>query len=206
MANRSPSRRLQRRVRVSVAVLILALATAATVFALLSQSVTWLSSSAAFTLLCAFVSTRIVYSELVQNRRDSAADRARQADSYRKFFTERARENVSFADAMARRIASRERSIGELEGTIRLAEKRATIAEGQVKSEKERADEAHELLASLQRQLEITDPDLVDELAVWEGAVWEGAELDTVIDLLHWEGRVIAKHDDAVEADKKKQA
>jgi len=201
MAIRSSSRRLQRRVRVTVAVFILMLATAVTIPALVSQSATWLSVSAVFTLLCGFLATRIVYSEMLQNRRDNAADRAHQADSNRTFFAERAKENVSFANAMARRVASCERSIGELEGTIRLAEKRATVAENRVKTETRRADEANELLGSLQRQLQITDPELIDELAVWEGA-----ELDTVIDLLHWEENVIARNDFVVSRDKKKQA
>lgn len=198
MAKRSPSRRSQRRLRVTVAAFLLMSAIAIAVLAVLIHTMTWLTVSTVVALVFGIAATRIVYSEMVQDRRETAADRARQADGYRLLFVARARENVGFAEAMARRIAQRDRSIGELEGTIRLAEKRATIAEKRAKSETLRADDATELLSNLQRQLQISDPELIDELAVWEGA-----ELDTVIDLLHWEEGVIAKQGDAVSRDKK---
>lgn len=173
-------------------------ATSIAVPAVLIHTMIWLMASTLVALLFGIAATRIVYSEMVQDRRETAADRARQADAYRLLFAARANENVSFAEAMARRIAQRNRTIGELEGTIRLAEKRATIAEKRAKSETLRADDATEMLANLQSQLQISDPELIDELAVWEGA-----ELDTVIDLLHWEEGVVAKQTSASARDKK---
>lgn len=201
MVKSSSSRRSHRRLRVTVAALLLASATAVTVPALMIRTTLLLSVAAVVSLVLGIIATRIVYTDMVNTRRETAAVRARQADAYRLLFAERARENVSFAEAMARRIVRREKTIGELEGTIRLAERRADIAEKTVKVERLRADEATELLSNLQRQLEISDPELVDELAVWEGA-----ELDTVIDLLHWEERVMARQDEASERNVKKQA
>lgn len=198
MAKRSPTRRGRRRLRVTVAAVLLTSATAITVAAMLIQTTTWLMAAAAVALVCGFAATRIVHTEMLQNRRDNAAARARQANAYRQLFAERAQENVAFAGAMAGRVARRDRTIGELEGTIRLADRRADLAEKTVKAERLRADDAAELLSNLQRRLEISDPELIDELAVWEGA-----ELDTVIDLLHWEERVIATQSDAAAHDEK---
>lgn len=200
MAKSSSSRRSHRRLRVTVAALILAAATAVTVPALVTQSVLWLTVAAVVALVCGVVATRIVYTDMVHTRRETAADRARQADAYRLLFAERARENVDFADSMAKKVASRDRTIGELEGTIRLAEKRADVAETRAKKETLRADDATLQLSNLQRQLQISDPELIDDLAAWEGT-----DLDTVIDLMSWEEKVIAKGDDVV-LEEQKQA
>ncbi len=84
---------------------------------------------------------------------------------------------------MTDRLAARDKSIQELEGTIVLAEARAIEAETRVKREARRANEAQELVAQLQEQLEVRRAEQADELASWEG--WDEAE--TVVDLLAWE-------------------
>lgn len=198
MAKSSSSRRSHRRLRVTVAALLLAAATVVTVPALVIQSTLWLTAAAVVALVCGVIATRIVYTDMLQDRREIAVDRARQADAYRILFTERAKENVSFADSMAKKVAGRDRTIGELEGTIRLAEKRADIAETRAKTETLRADEATMQLSNLQRQFQVSDPELIDDLAAWEGA-----ELDTVIDLMNWEEKVTAKNDESFVSEQK---
>ena len=167
---------------------LLALATLVVVLALPTQSPVWLSFSSVFALLCGATAARIVYSELLQSRREAAADRAAQAQAYRTMFQERAAEHAEFTTAMTERLASRDKSIQELESTIVLAEARAIEAETRVKRESRRANEAQELVAQLQEQLEIRKAEQADELATWEG--WDGAMADTVVDLLAWEEKV----------------
>ena len=186
---RTPSRRRQRSVRVTVAVALLGLATLAVVLALPGQSPVWLSCSSVFALLCGAAASRIIYTELLQSRQEAAADRAGQAQAYRTMFQERAAEHAEFTSAMTERLAAREKSIRELESTIVLAETRAIEAETRVKRESRRANEAQELIAQLQEQLEVRKAEQADELAVWEG--WdESTDLETVVDLLAWEEKV----------------
>ena len=209
MATSSPNRRRQRSVRVTVAVALLAVATLVVVLALPTQSAGWLSASSVFALLCGFAAARIVYNELLQSRREAAIDRAAQTQAYRSMFSERAEEHAEFTTAMTERLASRDRSIRELEGTVVLAEKRAMEAEARVKRESRRANEATELVAELQQALEIHKAEEADGLATWEG--WEGVmqfddEADTVVDLLAWDEKVNAGAAAADETPQKKHA
>ncbi len=205
MATSSPNRRRQRSVRVTVAVALLSAATVAVLAALPTQSPAWLSVSSVFALVCGFAATRIVYNELLQSRREAALDRASQAQAYRSMFSERAVEHAEFTTAMTDRLASRDRSIRELEGTIVLAEKRAMEAETRVKRESRRANEALELVEALQEQLEIRKAEEADELATWDG--WQGSmEAETVVDLLAWEDKVNAGSQAAEAAADRKHA
>lgn len=201
MANRSPSRRRQRRTRVTVAVGILAVATAVAVPALLVQSVIWLSVAVVVTLVGGISATRIVYTEMLQDRRENAVERARLADANRASSVALSRDNTAFAEAMSRKVKGRDKSINELEGTIRLAEKRASIAEHRARHEVANAKEANLALAELQQRVQDAKAELIDELAEWEGA-----ELETVIDLMSWEERVITKAEIASLAKQKKRA
>ncbi len=201
MANRSPSRRRQRRIRVTVAAGILAVATAVAVSALLIQSALWLSVAVVVTLVGGISATRIVYTEMLQDRRTNALERARLADTHRTASITHSKENTAFAEAMVRKVKGRDRSINELEGTIRLAEKRASIAEHRARHEAANAKEANFALAELQQRVQDAKAELIDELAEWEGA-----ELDTVIDLMSWEERVMTKAEIAKLANEKKRA
>lgn len=201
MANRSPSRRRQRRVRVTVAAGILAVATAVAVPALLIQSTIWLSVAVIVTLVGGISATRIVYTEMLQDRRINALERARLADAHRTASIAHSKENTAFAEVMVRKVKGRDRSISELEGTIRLAEKRASIAEHRAHNEAANAKEANLALAELQQRVQDAKAELIDELAEWEGA-----ELDTVVDLMSWEERVMTKAELAKLAKEKKRA
>lgn len=189
---RTPARRRQRSVRVTVAVALLALATLVVVLALPTQSPVWLSFSSVFALVCGALASRIVYTELLQSRQEAAADRAAQAQAYKLMFSERAAEHAEFTSAMTERLAASDKSIQELESTIVLAEARAIEAETRVKRESRRANEAQELVAELQEQLEIRKAEQADELASWEG--WDA---ETVVNLLAWEEKVQAAAGDA---------
>ncbi len=191
MSAPSPSRRRQRSVRVTVAAALVGLATVVVVLALPTQSPLWLSFSSVFALVAGGLAARIVYTELLQSRREAAADRAAQAQAYKTMFSERAAEHAEFTSAMTERLAASDKSINELEGTIVLAEARAIEAETRVKRESRRANDAQELVAQLQEQLEIRRAEQADELASWEG--WDA---ETVVDLLAWEEKAGAAKDE----------
>jgi Skp family chaperone for outer membrane proteins len=186
MATTSPNRRRQRSVRVTVATALLGLAALVVVLALPTQSPVLLSISSVFALLCGAAASRIVYSELLQSRREAAADRAAQAQAYKSMFSERAAEHAEFTTAMTERLAGRDREVRELESTIVLAEQRAIEAEARVLRESRRANQAQERVVELQQALEIRKAQESDELAAWDG------DLETVVDLLAWEDKVSA--------------
>jgi hypothetical protein len=169
-----PGRRRQRSVRVTVAVCLLGLATAVVLLALPTQSPLWLSVAAVLALACGWTAARIVYSELVQSRREAALDRAAQAQAYRSMFAERATEHAAFTTSMTDRLIRRDREYAELESALVAAQARAIAAEARVQRESRRANDAaervQELVArvdDLEEALAIRHAEEVDELASW---------------------------------------
>lgn len=178
--------------RVTVAVALLSLATVVVLLALPTQSPVLLSAAAVAALVCGWAAARIVYTELAQSRREAATDRAAQAQAYKSMFSQRAAEHAEFTTTMTDRLVRRDRDVEELEATIVLAEKRAMEAESRVKREARRANEAQEKISELQNrfsELEERATQDADELATWGADL--GAELDTVVDLLAWEEKVV---------------
>ncbi len=171
-----PARRRQRSVRVSVAVLLLGLATVLVLVALPTQSPAWLSVAAVVALGCGWAAARIVYTEVVQSRRDAAADRAGQAQAYRSMYAERASEHAEFTTVMTDRLTRRDREVADLTTAVEQATRRAADAEA-------RAAELVERVAELEAER-------ADELAVWEPSDPGAAAHDTVADLVAWEERV----------------
>jgi vacuolar-type H+-ATPase subunit I/STV1 len=175
-----------------VAAALLGLAGLAVVLALPTQSPVWLSVSSVLALLCGATASRIIYSELLQSRRDAAADRAEQAQAYKSMFTERAQEHAEFTTAITERLAGREHDIEELEGSLVKAEKRAIEAEARVLRESRRANQAQDTIAELREAIEIRKAEEADQLASWDAALHLEGTLDTVVDLLAWEDKVNA--------------
>ena len=172
-----PARRRQRSVRVSVAVLLLGLATVLVLVALPTQSPAWLSVAAVVALGCGWAAARIVYTEVVQSRRDAAADRAGQAQAYRSMYAERASEHAEFTTVMTDRLTRRDREVADLTTAVEQATRRAADAE----ATGSRADRAGRGAGGAER---------ADELAVWEPSDPGAAAHDTVADLVAWEERV----------------
>jgi hypothetical protein len=187
-------------VRVTVAVALLGAATALVVVAVPTQSPVWLSVAAVVALLAGWAAARIVYTELVQSRRDAAADRAAQALAYRSMFAARASEHADFTTVMTDRLVRRDRDVAELEAAVVATEKRAIEAETRVQREARRANDAeqkvHELTDRVE-ELEIQKAERDDELATWHPhpeSTESGLalELDAVADLIAWEKKVAA--------------
>jgi hypothetical protein len=167
-------RRRQRSVRITVAVFVLGVATAGVLLALPTQSPVWLSVAALLALACGWTSARIVYSELLQSRREAAADRAAQAQAYRTMFTERASEHAEFTTSMTDRLVRRDRENEELTSALVAAKARAAAAETRVQREARRANDALDRVQELtgrvhelEEALVIQHAEEVDELASW---------------------------------------
>lgn len=121
-------RRRQRSVRVTVAVCLLAVATVAVLGALPTQSPALLSVSSVLALVLGWAALRIVWTEVLQSRRENASDRAATASAYRTLFSERAAEHAVFTTVMTERLAESNSTLHELEGAL-VKSQRQTAAE-----------------------------------------------------------------------------
>ena len=92
---------------------------------------------------------------------------------------------------MTTRLADKDQTIRELDGTVRLAERRADVAEARVKREAKRANDAQARLSDAARRGPCC-PDrrqAAAEESPRSGRARhpEAAELPTIVDLLAWE-------------------
>lgn len=182
---RTSARRRQRSIRVTVAAGLLTWATVLTVGAVAAGRVFALVIAATLASVCGWAAFRILRTELLEERRDHARQRAAQADAFRALFSHRSAEHAAFVAALGERLATATREVRELEGTLRLSECRALEAEDRVRREARAGDRARARVSELELALSIRSAEEADELASWSA----GADLDTVIDLLAWEER-----------------
>ncbi|MCW2759952.1 MAG: hypothetical protein JWR85_153 [Marmoricola sp.] len=163
-ASRTPMRRRQRSVRVTVSVVLLSVATAAVLASLPAQSPLWLSLASLTALALAWGALRIMWTEVLESRRENAADRAAAAAAYRSLFSVRAVEHAEFTTAMTERLAEAHLSQRELEGLVTQHESRAQRAESKLNDAQVRVQTLEETVAALQA----AGPDAVVELVAWE--------------------------------------
>ena len=182
----APSRRRPRSARVTLAVALLVLATTAAAAAVIVGDGRAVGAALVVAVGCGWLALRLACTELRLLRRHSARERAWQAADFREHVSRTAAEHTTFAAAVARQLAGRDREVRELEGTLRLSEARADAAEDRVRREARRVDDARNRIVELEVALAIRRAEAADELATWEPG---GPEVDTVVDLLAWEDR-----------------
>jgi hypothetical protein len=183
----SGSRRIQRSIRVTVAVLLVLLAACGVGAALFSAA--WVAASAVAASVAGLVSTRIMYAEVVQTRRTHAHERALQARSFGQAIAFTQQEHVAFTQLMTSRLAEKDRTIRELDGTVRLAEARVDEAELHVQREARRAAEAQARLSELLDEV-LAHRSAAEAAAESAGEPTESPDLPTIVDLLAWEDRM----------------
>jgi hypothetical protein len=190
-------RRRQRSVRVTVSVALLSVASAAVLITLPTQSPFWLSLSSVAAVALSWAALRIMWTEVLQSRRENAADRAAAASAYRNLFSLRAAEHAEFTTAMTERLAEAHLSQRELEGLVAQTETRAHRAENQLMAEAKALVSAKERVQELEMALAVRRAEEADALATWEA---EGG--DSVAGLVAWEEQAnrqaTAKQDDKV--------
>ena len=184
-------RRRQRSVRVTVSVALLSLASAVVVVALPTQSPFWLSLSSVLAIALSWAALRIMWTEVLQSRRENAADRAAAASAYRSLFSQRAAEHAEFTTAMTERLAEAHISRRELEGLVTLAETRARISEGKLREESKRVVSLQERVDELESALAVRQAEEADALATWEA---EGGE--SIEKLAEWDQQQAASKAD----------
>jgi len=167
--NRTSARRRQRSVRVTVAVSLLAVATVAVLAALPTQSPALLSVAAVTALVLGWASLRIVWTEVLQSRRENATDRAATATAYKSLFSQRAAEHAEFTTAMTERLAESNQSLHEYQAAMVQALERA-----------ESAESAHAAalgrVAELERSIELLRAeDIVEDLVAFDEKIAEAA-------------------------------
>lgn len=163
-ASRSSVRRRQRSVRVTVSVALLSTATVAVLASLPAQSSLWLSLASVAALALSWGALRIMWTEVLQSRRENAADRAAAAAAYRTLFGVRAAEHAEFTTAMTERLAEAHISQRELEGLVTQHETRAQRAESRLSVERLRVQALEAHLAAIRDG----DADAVVDLVAWE--------------------------------------
>jgi hypothetical protein len=182
---RTPARRRQRSVRVTVAVVLLSVATVGVLAALPTQSPVLLSASSVGALVLGWAALRIVWTEVLQSRRENAADRAAAASAYKSLFSLRAAEHAEFTTAMTERLAESNLSVRELQGELVQAQRRLA------KSERSLAD-ARERVVELERSIDVLHAERAaeeaDALASWEAEGGEPAR-GSVDELVSWEAK-----------------
>jgi hypothetical protein len=188
-ASRTPARRRQRSVRVSVAVVLLTVATAGVLAALPTQSPVVLSASSVLALALGWASLRIMWTEVLQSRRENAADRAAAASAYKSLFSLRAAEHAEFTTAMTERLAESNLSVRELQGELVQAQRQAAETQRELARTQRQADDARGRAEELELALEHLQAERAaeeaDALASWEA---EGGPVRGSVDeLVSWE-------------------
>lgn len=191
-ASRTPARRRQRSVRVTVAVVLLSVATVGVLAALPTQSPVLLSVSAVTALVLAWAAVRIMWTEVLQSRRENAADRAATASAYRSLFSERAAEHAEFTTAMTERLAESNLSVRELQGELVQAQRQAAEARLRADSTEQTLEQARGRVDELERSIEMLraerEAEEADALASWEAEGGEPAR-GSVDELVTWESK-----------------
>lgn len=184
---RSSTRRRQRSVRVTVALVLLAVATVAVLGTLPTQSPVLLSVSSVAAIVLAWAALRMMWTEVLQSRRENAADRAASATAYRELFAKRAAEHAEFTSTMTERLARSTTSERELQASLVAAQRRladvtvrADSSEAELKEARARVAELETELAELREAHEETGP--AAELASWDAKAAEIAAEQAAIE------------------------
>ncbi len=176
-ASRTSVSRRGRSLRVSLAVGFLSVATAAVLLSMPGQSALRLSIAAVTALALSWAGLRMMWTEVLQTRHQSAADRATAAAAYRNLFSVRAAEHGEFTTAMTERLAQAHLALRELEGLLTQHETRAQRAES-------RLAEATGRVAALERTLAEVEADrAVGDLVAWDQQTGQKAARTSVEDL-----------------------
>lgn len=207
--SRTPARRRQRSVRVTVAVVLLSVATAGVLAALPTQSPIALSASSVAALVLGWASLRIMWTEVLQSRRENAADRAAAASAYKSLFSLRAAEHAEFTTAMTERLAESNLSVRELQGALVQAQRQAADALLRAESAEQTRDDARRRVGELEQSIEVLraerEAEEADALASWEAEGGEAAR-GSVDELVTWEAKaaeIRAEQDEITQAVKR---
>jgi hypothetical protein len=151
--------------------------------ALPTRSAFWLSLSSVAAMVLSWAALRMMWTEVLQSRRENAADRAASARAYRELFSVRAAEHAEFTTAMTERLAEAQLGRRDLEGLLNQAQNRALHAERKLVTESRALVETRARVQRLEEALAVRQAEEADALAGWEA---DGGAGDAVTDLVAW--------------------
>ena len=162
------------------------MATVAVLLSLPTQSPVLLSVSAVTALVLGWAALRIVWTEVLQSRREHASDRAATASAYKSLFSERAAEHAEFTSAMTERLAESNQSMHELRAALVLAQKQHAIVVARAESAESGHASALVRVAELERSIDLlraeqsdvldeTVPGSVEDLMAFDEKIAEAA-------------------------------
>ena len=146
--------------------MLLATATALVLLALPTRSVLWLSLASVSAIALSWAALRMMWTEVLESRRENAADRSAAAAAYRTLFSARVAEHAEFTTAMTERLAEAHLSRRELEG--RVAQQERAGRGRRVRGSARRGGASMSWRRTLAVRAEQGDE--VDELATWDSA------------------------------------
>lgn len=149
-----------------------------------TRSTVWLSVSSVSAIVLAWAALRIMWTEVLQSRRENAADRAASAKAYRELFAVRAAEHAEFTTAMTERLAEAQLGRRDLEGLLSQAQDRAVRAERELLTESRALAETRARMQRLEQEVAVRPGDEAEALASWEA---DGGAGDAVTDLVAWQ-------------------
>lgn len=185
------SRRRQRSVRVTVAVFGLGVATVGVLAALPTQSPALLSASAVAALVLGWGALRIVWTEVLQSRRELATDRAATANAYRSLFTERAAEHAQFTTVMTERLAESNTTVHELQTALVKAQRQVAGLAGRADTAESGFAAALVRVAELERSIDLLRAEHEQIMAL---ELAERGSVDDLIDFDEKVARAAGKH------------
>ncbi|MFL6107699.1 MAG: hypothetical protein ACJ716_15660 [Marmoricola sp.] len=172
--NRTSARRRQRSVRVTVAVVLLTVATVAVLAALPTQSPALLSVAAVTSVALGWASVRIVWTEVLQSRRENATDRAATATAYKSLFSQRAAEHAEFTTAMTERLAESNKTLHEYQGAMVQAQSATAAVQLRAETAESALSAAQVRVAELERSIELLRADdVVEDLVAFDEKIAE---------------------------------
>ncbi|MFL5833684.1 MAG: hypothetical protein ACJ76B_06865 [Solirubrobacterales bacterium] len=181
-----------------MALVLLGVATFGVLLALPSQSPALLSASSVGALVFGWAALRIMWNEVLQSRRENAADRAATASAYKSLFSLRAAEHAEFTTAMTERLAESNLSVRELQGELVQAQRRLASTERQRAEAATRAASAEKSLEQIRAERAAEE---ADALASWEAD--GGPARGSVDELVSWEQKaaeIRAEQDEMTQA------
>jgi hypothetical protein len=183
-------RRVQRSVRVTVSALLVA--GAVVVVAVAVAFSTAVAVSAVFAAAAGAAAARILYSEVLQTRRNASRSRADQALAFSTVLARLRAEHSREVAGWHLSVQERDRSISGLVTRLRAAHERAGTASSRAEREMRRADDAQRRLSEVLDAV-LARPDGSSGPAGDEderdSLLAETRELPTVVDMLAWEER-----------------
>jgi xanthosine utilization system XapX-like protein len=212
------NRRIERTVRV---VLALALVAAGLAVAITAAIVgVWVPAAAVAAAVFGIIAVQLMRGELVVLRTAWSRDRVDQAKAHNAALARMHSDTSAYRTVMTTTIRDRDKLIKQLNGTIRLAEVRATEAGTRARRSELRAEELQERFTELLDDLLSLDPDAADVhelkaeavdgdaehgIAAWEAAL-EQEDIPTIVDLLAWEDNNNRELMDRIKRATRKQA